>query len=233
MLTTLPPDGILQFTFASPFGGKMRGQTRIALLFTLGLASQALSNAAPAFIIDTTSIPNSILATALVSGGGVTLDVRGVAQIDIFTTGFTGAVLLADSAGGTGGFSNPAFGNNFLVASNFATQTGFVGFDFFNPVLTNGGTTLTLTGTGVPIDPVPITDPALSQIMTTLDYNFQFLSTSDLGGATAAIFGLSSITLPAANFTPPAANPEPGTAGLILGAGMLAFAGLRRKMRRP
>jgi hypothetical protein len=203
----------------------MRGiRARIAFLCTLAVAGQVLSNAAPVFAIDTSSIPNSVLATALISGGSVSFDVRGAAQVDIFDPDFTGAVLVVDSMGGTGGFSNPPFGNNFLLATNFAAQTGFVGFDFSNPVLSNGGTTLTLIGIGLAIDPLPITDPALSQFMTALDYHFQFVSTADVGGSTAAIFGLSSIAV--------TSNPEPGTAGLMLGAGMLALAGFRRKVFR-
>jgi hypothetical protein len=178
--------------------------------------------ASPVLTVDTSTVGDSLIASLFNDGANTTFDVRGAVQFDVFNPGFVGAVYLVDSGGGTGGYSNPAFGNDFVIATNFGSQIGYVGFDFSNPIFLNGGTELVLTGTGVPLSPIPITDPALSQFIGPVSYTFDFLSATETNGGTLAVFGLANASI--------AATPEPATIALVMaGFAMLILPRVRRR----
>jgi hypothetical protein len=192
---------------------KNREITYIAKLVCSFAFCTGIALAGPVFAIDTTSIPNTAAVTLFNDGSTTTFDIHGAVQLDVFNPGFVGAVALFDTG--------QPFGNNLEFASNFGAELGSVVFDFTSPAFSNGGLDLQLTGLGSAI--TTVTDPALSQLLTSLQYNFGFLTSFQTDNGTVSVFGLTGVAS--------SAVPEPASM-VLFGTGGVFLLFLKRR-RRP
>jgi hypothetical protein len=152
-----------------------------------------------------------IASIADFGGGALFLDVRGTAFVGVEDPGFLGAVVLTTPGGA------PTFGNATLNAINFPaiTESANVVFDLTSPEFALPS--LFLTASVTPAG--PITDPALAALVGagSLRFEFTFMDSTDLGGATLSRFGLTGIE----------SVPEPASAAMFAG-GALAILVVRR-----